>query len=232
MKKTTILSVIAAAAMVPVAVAQEPAPTPPAPETATPTFRISKRVFVNGEEVFSEDAEEKMKSLGFMLAQKLLAAKVSTTEATPAPAAEAAPAPSESPEAKPEQPQTVRVVRNGHIVATPATDVPAATCPNCAAPKKEAPRPRVQHRRHHHAAAPSNRPRYYGQPGVEAMPPCAKRHGRVIRQVSVYQPAAAKPAPTQPENAPEPKAVKVIINGVEAIVPWGPDGLNFTVKPL
>lgn len=63
------------------------------------------------------------------------------------------------------------------------------------------------------------------------MPPCAKRHGQVVRP-AVQVRRIQRATPMTPPAVESPKAVRVIINGVEAIVPVKPEGVNITIKPL
>ena len=106
----------------------------------------------------------------------------------------------------------------------------APACPKCGKPRVAPPRPGVVR------PAPGDMPpcgkaRPFDKPDVGLMPPCAKRHGQVVRpavQVRRIQCAT----PMTPPAAESPKAVRVIINGVEAIVPVKPEGVNITIKPL
>lgn len=72
---------------------------------------------------------------------------------------------------------------------------------------------------------PCGKARPFGTPAHGTTPPCAHRHGKVVR------PAVA-PAPKPAPAAKAPQTIRVIINGVEAIVPLRPEGVNITIKPL
>lgn len=106
----------------------------------------------------------------------------------------------------------------------------APACPKCGKPRVAPPRPGVVR------PAPGDMPpcgkaRPFDKPDVGLMPPCAKRHGQVVRP-AVQVCRIQRATPMTPPAAESPKAVRVIINGVEAIVPVKPEGVNITIKPL
>ena len=106
----------------------------------------------------------------------------------------------------------------------------APACPKCGKPRVAPPRPGVVR------PAPGDMPpcgkaRPFDKPDVGLMPPCAKRHGQVVRP-AVQVRRIQRATPMTPPAVESPKAVRVIINGVEAIVPVKPEGVNITIKPL
>lgn len=85
---------------------------------------------------------------------------------------------------------------------------------------------------------PCGKPRPFGAPVPGTVPPCVRRHGKVM-------PAAPAPTVAMPEGsctivypaptsapAASPQAVRVIINGVETLIPLVDGGVNITIKPL
>ena len=138
---------------------------------------------------------------------------------------------------KPATPGVMRVFINGKEVkpaavpavrVKPACKAPAPGCTKCGKPAKvrpaKAPRPAV--------VPPCGRTGFIGEPAPDAAPTIIRRHGQgikpAVRVRRIERPAAPAPAPA----AESPKAVRVIINGVEAVVPVVPEGVNITIKPL
>lgn len=235
-------------AAVPAVVAQEPAPAP-APEGVM----ISTRAFINGKEVSPAKAREMLRaSIVRSLAGEAPASEApccpnpdcscnpcactpgavcaEAPEPTPSPEPAPAPAPEATPAPAPEAaPGSVPAVR---VVPACRAPRPVPTCTKCGKPV--APR-RAGARKGGQPVdmPPCGKPRAFGEPEPGAMPPCVRRHGQVMRpSVRIFrvEPPAAPSAPAP--VAESPKAVRVIINGVEAIVPITPEGVNITIKPL
>ncbi len=130
-------------------------------------------------------------------------------------------------EVKPAAVPAVRV-KPGCKAPAPGCKAPAPICTKCGKPAKvrpaKAPRPVV--------VPPCGRTTFIGEPAPDAAPTIIRRHGQVIKPAvrvrRIERPAAPAPAPA----AESPKAVRVIINGVEAVVPVKPEGVNITIKPL
>lgn len=261
MKSTTIFNLMATAAMLPIAVAQEPAPAP-LPEGVM----VTTRAFVNGKEIAPEELKKMVKSV---IVRKLSDGSVDLVKSgscsnpdctcgpapkpceckpgamcgpkfAPTPAAAPvpppAPAATPAPETKPDAPTgTMRVFLNGQEVK-PTVAVPAAVIKP--AVKVGGPtcsrcgKTRVAPRPVPGDMPPCGKARPFGKPMNGTVPPCAHRHAQVIKPAAVEIRRAERPAAVPAPKAESPKAVKVIINGVEAIVPVVPEGVNITIKPL
>lgn len=287
MTKSSILSVIAAVTMLPVAVAQEPAPTPAVPEGVM----MTTRAFVNGKEVTPAEAEEVMKSMRAQIRSRLLGeipadaaapeperpqadtapeltplppalgAPQPAPEPAPEPAVTPAPAPAVAP--PPAEPTAVpaariepaeggvRLIVNGREVkphtvkvlrvpapgprpagqARPACQARSAaaaktTCPQCGKVRPVV-RPAVG------AVPPCGKARLDDNPAYGTTPPCVRRHGQTMNPVVHMR--EARPAVDLrkgPQPVSSPQAVRVIINGVETVMPVLPEGVNITIKSL
>ncbi|MBQ2380419.1 MAG: hypothetical protein II295_08540 [Akkermansia sp.] len=242
MKTHTILTAMATMALLPTVAAQEPAPAlTPLPQGVM----VSTRAFINGRELPPEEAAKLIRTV-----------QVRTTCSNPdctcgpapkpcecKPGATCGPKTATTPPPAPVPPAGRTDAPAPTVVATPtaggvAISIPAtkirpaikkptpATCPNCHKPRRATPQPGDM--------PPCGKARPFGTPMHGTTPPCAHRHGKIVRPARIDI-RKVEPKPTAPAPAPaaeSPKAVKVIINGVEAIVPVVPEGVNITIKPL
>ena len=258
MTRTSILSVIAAVAFAPAVVAQAPAPLPEGVTVTTRAFINGKEVTPEEAQKLMQGVI--VRTLGREVAPAVAPAPEppkpaepccsnpdctcgpapkpceckpgavcgpqNTPAPTPKPAPTAAPAPAG--DADTTLPPGVKIIRlrpaRPAEAAKPAEPAKSAapTCPKCGksrlAPSRSAGEP------------PCGKALPFDKPEMTPLPPCTKLHGKVVRP-AVQVRRIERPAP--PSSAVEsPKAVKVIINGVEAIVPVKPEGVNITIKPL
>lgn len=245
MKKTTILCVAATVALLPELRAQEPVPVSQGAIVTTQTF-------VNGREISSPRAVINVSGTATANAEPACSNPDCTCGPAPKPC-ECTPEQMCGPNIAPPAPRkvgdkpgetarsviparpTVKLIVNGKEMSPVAP--PHRGKPCCKQPVKkvpcaggcahaESPMPGYM--------APCGKARPFGMPVQEALPPCAHRHGRVIVGGRVA-PARPVAAPTTVHSCPPksaPQAVRVIINGVETIIPLIDEGVNITIKPL
>ena len=154
----------------------------------------------------------------------------------PAPAAEPAPVAPTVDLVKVE-PGVVRLIVNGKEIKPVATRVVPATklhpakpaCPSCG---KTAP---VSHPMPGDMP-PCGKARPFDTPAYGTTPPCVRSYGKTmnptVRMHGVRRAGADMPQVRRVQPAASPQAVRVIINGVETIVPVVSEGVNITIKPL
>lgn len=152
-------------------------------------------------------------------------------------APEPAPAPAE--EVAQPGPGTVRVTVNGKEIKPVVTRVVPAVkqrpakpaCPSCGKKVPRRPMPGDM--------PPCGKARPFDTPAYGTPPPCVRTHGRImpptvkmqgVRRGCPGAPVHVRRGAVRPGTSPQ--AVRVIINGVETIVPVVPEGVNITIKPL
>ena len=165
------------------------------------------------------------------------------------PLQEPIPAPAVAPEPEPPAPVakptvdlvkggegTVRVIVNGKEIKPVVTRVVPATklrpakpvCPSCGKTTPRRPMPGDM--------PPCGKARPFDAPAYGTTPPCVRMHGKTMNP-TVKMHGVRRAAPVHVRRAAvrpgeSPQAVRVIINGVETIVPVVPEGVNITIKPL
>lgn len=160
-------------------------------------------------------------------------------EPAPEPAAEPAPAPEPAVEVVKPAAGTVRVIVNGREIKPVLTRVVPATklhpakpaCPSCGKKVPRRPMPGDM--------PPCGKARPFDTPAYGTTPPCVRTHGKIMPP-SVRMQGVRRGCPGAPIHVrrgavrpgTSPQAVRVIINGVETIVPVVPEGVNITIKPL
>ncbi len=168
-------------------------------------------------------------------------------EPIPAPAVAPAPAPAPAPAAEPAPAVkvvkggegTVRVIVNGKEIKPVVTRVVPDTklrpakpvCPSCGKKVPRRPMPGDM--------PPCGKARPFDTPAYGTTPPCVRMHGKTmnptvrmhgVRRGCPGAPVHVRRSAVRPGESPQ--AVRVIINGVETIVPVVPEGVNITIKPL
>lgn len=159
---------------------------------------------------------------------------------TPAPAADVAPCcPPPAEEVAKPAPGTMRVIVNGKEIKPVVTRVVPAVkqrpakpvCPSCGKKVPRRPMPGDM--------PPCGKARPFDTPAYGTTPPCVRTHGKIMPP-SVRMQGVRRGCPGAPVHVrrgavrpgTSPQAVRVIINGVETIVPVVPEGVNITIKPL
>lgn len=110
--------------------------------------------------------------------------------------------------------------------AHPAAAADKPTCPRCGKVRRVV-RPAAGD------MPPCGKARPFDIPAYGTTPPCVRRHGQTMNpavRMHVVRPAIEVRKAAQPVTSPQ--AVRVIINGVETVVPLKPEGVNITIKPL
>ncbi len=249
---------MAAVAMFSVAAAQEPAPQPTTPEGVV----VTTRAFINGKEVPPAEFNEEIKKMRQSFAKAVLPHFGTAPELHPLPPesvpaagpTEIAPAPAAEPEVKAEpRDGGVRVYVNGkevqpHVMKVEAAPVPGAKPYYHARPVRKA-RPAAMAgkvmcshcgkvRRERGVVSgpvlPRGEARPFDMPIHDSTPPCMRRHGRTMYPAVDMNEGRRPSVDLRKVQAPatSPQAVRVIINGVETVVPIKPEGVNITIKPL
>lgn len=246
MKRETIFSVIVAVAMAPAVAAQAPELTPlPEGIILTSSVRV--------EEIPGPGAEAQVDSSGERAASAAPGCPnpactcgsdcactpgnvCGTASPTPAPSAPSVTV-VQPPVASPPVP----------TVAPTPSPAPVPTIAPAPAPERsgcgKATRPGVKVKRVRKVVRlmpgdmpPCGKARPFGAPVDGTVPPCVRRHGRVMSSAPAFSvPEACRPIvyPAHPSApAASPQAVKVIINGVETVIPLIDGGVNITIKPL
>lgn len=170
-------------------------------------------------------------------------------EPIPAPAVAPAPEPAPAPTPAAEPAPAVKVVKggegtvsvivNGKEIKPVVTRVVPATklrpakpvCPSCGKKVPRRPMPGDM--------PPCGKARPFDTPAYGTTPPCVRTHGKIMPP-SVRMQGVRRGCPGAPVHVrrgavrpgESPQAVRVIINGVETIVPGVPEGVNITIKPL
>lgn len=245
MKKITILCVAATVALLPELRAQEPAPV-------SQGAIVSTQTFVNGQEITPPRAVINVSGSVTAKPEPACANPGCTCGPAPKPC-ECTPEQVCGPNAAPSAPSkacdkpvstaqfviparpTMKLIVNGKELSPVAVSHRGKPCSK--RPVKKVRRADVCT----HAEppmpgdmAPCGKARPFGMPVQGALPPCAHRHGRMVvsSQAAPARPMAAPTAvhPCAPKSAPQ--AVRVIINGVETIIPLIDEGVNITIKPL
>ncbi len=133
-------------------------------------------------------------------------------------------------------PGTVRLIVNGKEVKPVVTRVVPATklrpaqpgCPSCGKMVPRRPMPGDM--------PPCGKARPFDAPAYGTTPPCVRMHGKTmnptVRMHGVRRTGADVKMRRPDKTATSPQAVRVIINGVETIVPVVSEGVNITIKPL
>ena len=224
------LSALAAMALLPALAAQEPAPTlTPLPQGVM----VTTRAFINGRELPAEEATKLIRNV-----------QVRTTCGNPDCTCGPAPKPCECKPGATCGPKKAPVPPPAPVPAAGRTDVPAPATvatptPGGIAISIPATRIRPAMPKPGPSPQPGDMPpcgkaRPFDAPMHGTTPPCAHRHGKVMRPgaIDIRKVEPATPTPPTTPATESPKAVRVIINGVEAIVPVVPEGVNITIKPL
>ncbi len=248
---------MAAVAMFSVAAAQEPAPLPTVPEGVV----VTTRAFINGKEVPPAEFNEEIKKVRQSFNKAVQEHFGAAPELHPAPSAavpvaeptQVSPPPAAEPEGKAEARESgLRVYVNGKEVqpkmmklepvpvpepqphyqarpvrkARPAATAGKVTCSHCGKVRRE--------RRGAGPVIPRGEARPFDMPIHDATPPCMRRHGRTMYPAVDMNEGRRPSVDLRKVQAPatSPQAVRVIINGVETVVPIKPEGVNITIKPL
>lgn len=129
------------------------------------------------------------------------------------------------------RPQPVRKAHPARHAAPASAAQPAAAadkpiCPRCGKVRRVV-RPAAGD------MPPCGKARPFDAPAYGTTPPCVRRHGQTMNpSVRMHTVRPAIDIRKAPQPATSPQAVRVIINGVETIVPLKPEGVDITIKPL